>query len=202
MKHLRIAGKRVQTVELYLYLLSTVVTAMAFVVATYLREALAPLVFRPYTPTLGDAALMIAGAMLPKMLMRVYEHKAAASRLMHLQLHVTAATLFFFAMILLFYFQPNMRIPISIVLIFIAVDLVAAVILMPAHYFLAKASAQSRTIAVMADEPMFESLARHRRLFPPRLLPLPTDAVEGIDIDTPEDWALAEAVVAAGLAKP
>jgi hypothetical protein len=39
MKHLRIAGKRVQTVELYRYLLSTVVTALAFVVATYLREA-------------------------------------------------------------------------------------------------------------------------------------------------------------------
>lgn len=47
-----------------------------------------------------------------------------------------------------------------------------------------------------------ESLARHRRLFPPRLRPLPTDAVEAIDIDTPRDWALAEAVVAAGLAKP
>jgi CMP-N-acetylneuraminic acid synthetase len=46
------------------------------------------------------------------------------------------------------------------------------------------------------------SLARHRRLFPPRLRPLPTDAVEAIDIDTPQDWALAEAVVAAGLAKP
>jgi hypothetical protein len=26
--------------------------------------------------------------------------------------------------------------------------------------------------------------------------------IEAIDIDTPEDWALAEAVVAAGLAKP
>jgi CMP-N-acetylneuraminic acid synthetase len=47
-----------------------------------------------------------------------------------------------------------------------------------------------------------ESLTRHRRLFPPRLRPLPTDAVEAIDIDTAEDWALAEAVVAAGLAKP
>ena len=47
-----------------------------------------------------------------------------------------------------------------------------------------------------------ESLIRHRRLFPPRLRPLPTHAVEAIDIDTPEDWALAEAVVAAGLAKP
>ena len=47
-----------------------------------------------------------------------------------------------------------------------------------------------------------EALARHRRLFPPRLRPLPTDAVEAIDIDTAEDWALAEAVVAAGLAKP
>ena len=47
-----------------------------------------------------------------------------------------------------------------------------------------------------------ESLTRHRRLFPPRLRPLSTDAVEAIDIDTPEDWALAEAVVAAGLAKP
>jgi CMP-N,N'-diacetyllegionaminic acid synthase len=46
------------------------------------------------------------------------------------------------------------------------------------------------------------SLIRHRRLFPPRLRALPTDAVEAIDIDTPEDWALAEAVVAAGLAKP
>jgi len=47
-----------------------------------------------------------------------------------------------------------------------------------------------------------DALARHRRLFPPRLRPLPTDAVEAIDIDTAEDWALAEAVVAAGLAKP
>jgi CMP-N,N'-diacetyllegionaminic acid synthase len=47
-----------------------------------------------------------------------------------------------------------------------------------------------------------QALATHRRLFPPRLRPLATDAVEGIDIDTPEDWALAEAVVAAGLAKP
>ena len=47
-----------------------------------------------------------------------------------------------------------------------------------------------------------ESLARHRRLFPPRLRGLPTTAIEGIDIDTPEDWALAEAVVAAGLVTP
>ncbi len=47
-----------------------------------------------------------------------------------------------------------------------------------------------------------QSLARHRRLFPPRLRALPTDLVEGIDIDTPEDWALAEAVVSAGLARP
>lgn len=47
-----------------------------------------------------------------------------------------------------------------------------------------------------------DSLARHHRLFPPRLRGLPTDPVEGIDIDTPEDWALAEAVVAAGLARP
>jgi CMP-N,N'-diacetyllegionaminic acid synthase len=47
-----------------------------------------------------------------------------------------------------------------------------------------------------------QALAAHRRLFPPKLRPLPTDAVEGIDIDAPEDWALAEAVVAAGLAKP
>jgi CMP-N,N'-diacetyllegionaminic acid synthase len=47
-----------------------------------------------------------------------------------------------------------------------------------------------------------QALTEHHRLFPPRLRPLPTDAVEGIDIDTPEDWALAEAVVAAGLAKP
>ena len=47
-----------------------------------------------------------------------------------------------------------------------------------------------------------DSLARHRRLFPPRLRALPTTALEGLDIDTPEDWALAEAVVAAGLATP
>lgn len=47
-----------------------------------------------------------------------------------------------------------------------------------------------------------ESLGRHRRLFPPRLRALETTAIEGIDIDTPEDWALAEAVVAAGLAGP
>jgi N-acylneuraminate cytidylyltransferase/CMP-N,N'-diacetyllegionaminic acid synthase len=46
-----------------------------------------------------------------------------------------------------------------------------------------------------------EALARHRRLFPPRLRPLATTVIEGIDIDTPADWALAEAVVAAGLAQ-
>jgi hypothetical protein len=39
-------------------------------------------------------------------------------------------------------------------------------------------------------------------MFPPRLFGLPTDRIEGIDTDTSEDWALAEAVVAAGLAKP
>jgi len=44
------------------------------------------------------------------------------------------------------------------------------------------------------------SLTHHGRLFPPGLRPLPTSAVEGIDIDTEEDWALAEAVVTAGLA--
>lgn len=47
-----------------------------------------------------------------------------------------------------------------------------------------------------------ESLVRHRRLFPPRLRGLVTDHIESIDIDTPEDWALAEAVVAAGLGTP
>ena len=46
-----------------------------------------------------------------------------------------------------------------------------------------------------------ESLALHHRLFPPRLRALPTTEIEGIDIDTPEDWALAEAVVAAGLVR-
>jgi CMP-N-acetylneuraminic acid synthetase len=46
------------------------------------------------------------------------------------------------------------------------------------------------------------ALAAHRRLFPPRLRPLPSSAVEEIDIDTAADWALAEAVVAAGLARP
>lgn len=46
------------------------------------------------------------------------------------------------------------------------------------------------------------ALVAHRRLFPPRLRALPTDEVENIDIDTPADWELAEAVVAAGLAKP
>jgi N-acylneuraminate cytidylyltransferase/CMP-N,N'-diacetyllegionaminic acid synthase len=45
-----------------------------------------------------------------------------------------------------------------------------------------------------------ESLERYGRLFPPRLRAITTTAVESIDIDTPEDWALAEAVVAAGLA--
>ncbi len=163
MKNLRIAGKRVQTMELYLYLLSAVVTGMAFFVAVYVREALTPFLFSArYEPTILDGTLMIAGMMLPKMLMRVYEQKTAASRAMHLQLHVTAATLFFFGMILLFYFQPNTRIPISIVLIFIAFDLVTAILLMPAHYFLAKAAAQQRTIAVMADDATFESLSGHR----------------------------------------
>ena len=47
-----------------------------------------------------------------------------------------------------------------------------------------------------------ESLVRHRRLFPPHLRPLLTRAVEALDIDTPEDWALAEAVVVSGLVKP
>jgi len=47
-----------------------------------------------------------------------------------------------------------------------------------------------------------ESFRRTRRMFPERLLGLPTDRIEGLDIDTPEDWALAEAVVAAGLVKP
>jgi N-acylneuraminate cytidylyltransferase/CMP-N,N'-diacetyllegionaminic acid synthase len=46
------------------------------------------------------------------------------------------------------------------------------------------------------------ALETHRRLFPPRLRALPTDAIEAIDIDTPEDWALAEAVVCAGLVEP
>lgn len=46
-----------------------------------------------------------------------------------------------------------------------------------------------------------ESLIRHHRLFPPRLRALVMDTIEGIDIDTPEDWALAEAIVAAGLAR-
>jgi exopolysaccharide biosynthesis polyprenyl glycosylphosphotransferase len=162
MKHLRIAGKRVQTMELYLYLLSAVVTGMAFFVAVYVRQA-APFLFSAgYVPTVGDGVLMIVGALIPKMLMRVYEQKTASSRAMHLQLHVTAATLFFFAMILLFYFQPGTRIPISIVLIFIAFDLAAAILLMPAHYFLSRAAAQQRTIAVMADDATFESLAQHR----------------------------------------
>ncbi|MBI2205302.1 MAG: acylneuraminate cytidylyltransferase family protein [Candidatus Rokubacteria bacterium] len=47
-----------------------------------------------------------------------------------------------------------------------------------------------------------EALDRHRRLFPPRLRPLETTTLEGIDIDTPDDWAIAEAIVAAGLAAP
>lgn len=47
-----------------------------------------------------------------------------------------------------------------------------------------------------------DALARHGRLFPPRMRALPTTALEAIDIDTPEDWALAEAVVAAGLVAP
>jgi CMP-N-acetylneuraminic acid synthetase len=47
-----------------------------------------------------------------------------------------------------------------------------------------------------------ESLRRYQRLFPPGLRGLRTDHIEDIDIDTPEDWALAEAVVSAGLAEP
>jgi CMP-N-acetylneuraminic acid synthetase len=47
-----------------------------------------------------------------------------------------------------------------------------------------------------------EGLTRHRCLFPPHLRALCTDQVEGIDVDTPEDWTLAEAVVQAGLARP
>jgi CMP-N,N'-diacetyllegionaminic acid synthase len=47
-----------------------------------------------------------------------------------------------------------------------------------------------------------ESLRRERRLFPDHLRGLPTGRVESIDIDTPEDWELATAVVAAGIVKP
>jgi CMP-N,N'-diacetyllegionaminic acid synthase len=47
-----------------------------------------------------------------------------------------------------------------------------------------------------------DSFRRSRRLFPERLRGLPTSRIEGIDIDTPEDWELARAVVAAGLVKP
>ena len=46
------------------------------------------------------------------------------------------------------------------------------------------------------------SLARYRRLFPLHLRALHTDTIESIDIDTPEDWKLAEAVVSAGLVEP
>jgi len=47
-----------------------------------------------------------------------------------------------------------------------------------------------------------ESLRRHRSFFPERLRALPTSQIESIDIDTPEDWELATAVVAASLVKP
>jgi CMP-N,N'-diacetyllegionaminic acid synthase len=47
-----------------------------------------------------------------------------------------------------------------------------------------------------------ESFRRSRSLFPERLRALPTSRVEAIDIDTPEDWELAIAVVASGLVKP
>lgn len=47
-----------------------------------------------------------------------------------------------------------------------------------------------------------ERFARTGRLFPERLRALPTSRIEAIDIDTEEDWALATAVVAAGLVKP
>jgi len=56
----------------------------------------------------------------------------------------------------------------------------------------------NRTLSLITRE----SLCRTGRMFPPRLFGLPADGIEGIDIDTSEDWALAEAVVAAGLAKP
>jgi N-acylneuraminate cytidylyltransferase len=46
-----------------------------------------------------------------------------------------------------------------------------------------------------------EGLTRYRRLFPRHLRSLATDQIEGIDIDTLDDWTLAEAVVQAGLAK-
>ncbi len=47
-----------------------------------------------------------------------------------------------------------------------------------------------------------DSFRRSRRFFPECLRGLPTSRVEAIDIDTSEDWALATAVVAAGLVKP
>jgi CMP-N,N'-diacetyllegionaminic acid synthase len=47
-----------------------------------------------------------------------------------------------------------------------------------------------------------ESFRRTGRLFPESMRGLPTSRIEGIDIDTEDDWALAAAVVAAGLAKP
>lgn len=46
------------------------------------------------------------------------------------------------------------------------------------------------------------ALRREGTFMPPRCLHLPHSGLSCLDIDTPEDWALAEAAVAAGLAKP
>lgn len=46
------------------------------------------------------------------------------------------------------------------------------------------------------------ALRREETFMPPRCLCLPHSGLSCLDIDTPEDWALAEAAVAAGLVRP
>jgi CMP-N-acetylneuraminic acid synthetase len=45
-----------------------------------------------------------------------------------------------------------------------------------------------------------KALRKMRTLFAPPVLPLELDALHAVDIDEPADWALAEALIAAGLA--
>jgi exopolysaccharide biosynthesis polyprenyl glycosylphosphotransferase len=161
-KHVRIAGKRIQMVELYLYLLAALASGVAYVVAVELRTAASPALFSPYGMNLSDAAVMVALATLTKVLMRVYEHSTAASIVRYAQVALTAAVLFFFAALVLFYVLPTTRIPISMVIIFIAADLALGLLILPAHQFFRASPTLQRAIVVIGDRKMAVELANHR----------------------------------------
>ena len=102
MHQIRIAGKRVQIIELYLYVLAALMAALAFFVTLRVRSALSPVIFSPYTFYFWDAFFVVAGATLTKVALRVYEHSTAESRLKFLQLLVTATLVFLVTAIAVF----------------------------------------------------------------------------------------------------